>query len=334
MRGLFAGLAVACMSFVVAPACSTKKFVNTRVGEVNDKVATLSGDLEKSQQRINEVDQKAGAAGDTARAAQAAATDAASQAAAAEVQANAIKDALAILRAAQDAQLAQVADELARLRAGTSPPTESSSRPRSGWSPPEAPLPSSPTPESAGESGDSANPVAAMLARFTRPASAAFVAPAILPRDKPTKVILRLSPPSTTPEQLAAALQARLGRPTVSDARVARMASMMTATLQCINPCEKILVNPPELRAVDLSEGTEWQWQVTPTRLTGATLGLKASVSVLIPMGKEQAPYPLLVHETDLQVSVSYAQRAGDMWGWLSSNHGLLTALAARGGSH
>lgn len=52
-------------------ACATKKFVNTRVGEVDGKVTTLSGDLEKNQQRLSEVDQKAGAAGDAAKAADA-----------------------------------------------------------------------------------------------------------------------------------------------------------------------------------------------------------------------------------------------------------------------
>jgi len=56
---------------VTGSACATKKFVNTRVGEVDGKVTTLSGDVEKNQQRINEVDQKAGAAGDAARAADA-----------------------------------------------------------------------------------------------------------------------------------------------------------------------------------------------------------------------------------------------------------------------
>jgi peptidoglycan-associated lipoprotein len=56
---------------VTGSACATKKFVRTSVGEVDSKVTTLSGDVEKNQQRINEVDQKAGAAGDAARAADA-----------------------------------------------------------------------------------------------------------------------------------------------------------------------------------------------------------------------------------------------------------------------
>ncbi len=69
-RALIA-LTVSTLAVTGTSACATKKFVNTRVGEVDGKVTTLSGDLEKNQQRINEVDQKAGAAGDAARAADA-----------------------------------------------------------------------------------------------------------------------------------------------------------------------------------------------------------------------------------------------------------------------
>lgn len=69
-RALIA-LTVSAFAVTGTTACATKKFVNTRVGEVDGKVTTLSGDLEKSQQRINDVDQKAGAAGDAARAADA-----------------------------------------------------------------------------------------------------------------------------------------------------------------------------------------------------------------------------------------------------------------------
>ena len=68
-------LAVPVMAFMLAgsTACATKKFVNTRVGEVNTKVDTLGRSVEETQERtranegrINEVDQKAAAAGMTA----------------------------------------------------------------------------------------------------------------------------------------------------------------------------------------------------------------------------------------------------------------------------
>jgi outer membrane protein OmpA-like peptidoglycan-associated protein len=57
------------LALVGSSACATKKFVNQRVGEVNDKVETLSGSLEETQERtrknearIAEVDQKADSA--------------------------------------------------------------------------------------------------------------------------------------------------------------------------------------------------------------------------------------------------------------------------------
>jgi peptidoglycan-associated lipoprotein len=73
-------------------ACASKGYVNTRVGDVNTKVTTLSGSLEETQARqkqnegrISEVDQKAAAAAAAASSAAGAATaaDAKAEAAAA-----------------------------------------------------------------------------------------------------------------------------------------------------------------------------------------------------------------------------------------------------------
>jgi peptidoglycan-associated lipoprotein len=76
---------VAAMS--VAPACATKGFVRTSVGEVNDKVTTMGTSLEETQERvraaegrITETDAKATAAGETASKANAAASEAANRA--------------------------------------------------------------------------------------------------------------------------------------------------------------------------------------------------------------------------------------------------------------
>lgn len=67
MRRIFLALTVAAIAVTSSTACATKKYVNGQVGEVDGKVTTLSGELERNQQRISEVDQKAGAAGDAAR---------------------------------------------------------------------------------------------------------------------------------------------------------------------------------------------------------------------------------------------------------------------------
>jgi len=75
------------LTVAVAPACATKKFVRTEVGNVNTKVDTLSTSLEETQERtrrnetrIGEVDQKAEAAGRSATEARGAADAAAASA--------------------------------------------------------------------------------------------------------------------------------------------------------------------------------------------------------------------------------------------------------------
>ena len=42
------------LTLAVAPACATKKFVRTEVGQVNDKVTTLSTSLEQTQERVRQ----------------------------------------------------------------------------------------------------------------------------------------------------------------------------------------------------------------------------------------------------------------------------------------
>jgi outer membrane protein OmpA-like peptidoglycan-associated protein len=80
-------VSVLALAVAVAPACASKKFVRTEVGNVNTKVDTLSGSLEetqertrKNEERIGAVDTKAEAAGRSAQEARGAA-DAAAQSA-------------------------------------------------------------------------------------------------------------------------------------------------------------------------------------------------------------------------------------------------------------
>jgi outer membrane protein OmpA-like peptidoglycan-associated protein len=92
-KNLFAA-SILTLSVAVAPACATKKFVRTSVGEVNQKVDTLGSTLEetqertrKNEERIGTVDQKAEAAGRSAADARSAADQAASTANAATMAA-------------------------------------------------------------------------------------------------------------------------------------------------------------------------------------------------------------------------------------------------------
>ncbi len=69
------------LTLAVAPACATKKFVRTEVGQVNEKVGTMGKSLEETQERVRqnegkiaEVDTRAGAAQNTATQAQQAAS--------------------------------------------------------------------------------------------------------------------------------------------------------------------------------------------------------------------------------------------------------------------
>lgn len=85
-KSLFAASMLA-LTVAVAPACATKKFVRTEVGNVNSKVDTLSGTVEETQERtrqneerIGTVDQKAEAAGKSATDARVAADAAAAAA--------------------------------------------------------------------------------------------------------------------------------------------------------------------------------------------------------------------------------------------------------------
>jgi outer membrane protein OmpA-like peptidoglycan-associated protein len=85
-KSLLAGSILA-LTVAVAPACATKKFVRTEVGNVNSKVDTLAGTLEETQERtrrneerIGVVDEKAEAAGRSATSARAAADAAATAA--------------------------------------------------------------------------------------------------------------------------------------------------------------------------------------------------------------------------------------------------------------
>ncbi|MGE5362356.1 MAG: OmpA family protein [Bacteroidales bacterium] len=94
MKKLLLALPIVAIALGGSSACATKKYVKTRVGEVNDKVETVSKSLEETQertrkneaaitetnQRVAQVDQKADAAGKSAADARNAANSAASKA--------------------------------------------------------------------------------------------------------------------------------------------------------------------------------------------------------------------------------------------------------------
>jgi outer membrane protein OmpA-like peptidoglycan-associated protein len=94
MKKLLLALPIVALALGGSSACATKKYVTTRIGEVNDKVETLSKSVEDNQertrkneqaiaetnQRVGQVDQKAEAANKSAADARTAAGSAAARA--------------------------------------------------------------------------------------------------------------------------------------------------------------------------------------------------------------------------------------------------------------
>jgi outer membrane protein OmpA-like peptidoglycan-associated protein len=78
------------VTLAVAPACATKKFVRTEVGQVNDKVTSLGTSLEQTQERVR---QNESAIKDVDARAQSAASDAKNTASSAQNTANSANDA-------------------------------------------------------------------------------------------------------------------------------------------------------------------------------------------------------------------------------------------------
>ena len=97
MRKSLVAASMLAVAVAVAPACASKKFVRGEVGNVNEKVDTLSGSLEETQERtrqnterIGEVDKKAEAAAESAQAAGKSAQDARAAADGALARANVV----------------------------------------------------------------------------------------------------------------------------------------------------------------------------------------------------------------------------------------------------
>jgi peptidoglycan-associated lipoprotein len=100
MKKLVLAVPVLALALGGTTACATKKFVKGQVGEVNDKVESLSKSVEETQERtrsnearIGEVDQKAQAAGQRADAAGKSAEDARAAANAVNVRADSMEKA-------------------------------------------------------------------------------------------------------------------------------------------------------------------------------------------------------------------------------------------------
>jgi outer membrane protein OmpA-like peptidoglycan-associated protein len=100
MKKMLFAVPIVAVALGLSTGCATKKYVNTRTGEVNTKVETLSKSLEENQERtrtnegrIVDVDQKAVAAGQKATAADKSAQEAQATAKAAGLKVDAVDQA-------------------------------------------------------------------------------------------------------------------------------------------------------------------------------------------------------------------------------------------------
>src|SRR5688572_28351833 len=89
-KSLFAA-ALLTLSVAVAPACATKKYVRTEVGNVNSKVDTLAGTVEETQERTRKNEERIGAVDQKAEEAEKSATSARAAADAASAEAKAVE---------------------------------------------------------------------------------------------------------------------------------------------------------------------------------------------------------------------------------------------------
>jgi len=114
-KTLLAGVIIT-LSVAVAPACATKGFVREEVGGVNNKVDTLGGTVEQTQQRVGQAEQRIGqneqrigAVDQKAEAAGKAATDARSAAGTAQSAADKAQAAATAVGGRVDTVAAEVA---------------------------------------------------------------------------------------------------------------------------------------------------------------------------------------------------------------------------------
>ena len=108
------------LTLAVAPACASKKFVRTEVGQVNDKVATMGTSLEETQERVRRNEGKIGEVDSKASAAQNSATQAQQAANAASDTANAVGTRADVIEAANRKILFEVvlSEDQGKFRSG------------------------------------------------------------------------------------------------------------------------------------------------------------------------------------------------------------------------
>jgi hypothetical protein len=89
------------------------------------------------------------------------------------------------------------------------------------------------------------------------PASAAFIAPETIRRLFAGEVILKITPPTTTPADLEQQLRQKFGVPAVGAHGAIRVAERMTANLTRAPACSVVAHDAAD-RAIPVGETAEW----------------------------------------------------------------------------
>lgn len=171
------------------------------------------------------------------------------------------------------------------------------------------------------------DPVAEFVEERMRPGSAAFAVPATVPLGTTVEARLETAPPSVSPAELLAELQALIQPPSIGRAGEAMLAPRMRAKLRCSLDCD---IEPiePEDRAIRFDERSTWRWHLTPK----AAGQLRVLAVLSAPMKIDDAgptEYPIDTFFAEVTVSVPIANRVDGGLKFLNDNWKLLGVLGA-----
>ena len=293
-RRLVAGSLLA-LIVAMGTACSTKKFVRTEVGEVNQKVDTLTGTVE---------DTKTGAP------VRPGVADKPKPQATVEDRLPA--PAPPVFGPDRDRVNSVDLSSTAVLPPRATPSTTARTpRPAAG-----PPLGSPTMDRPSGRGLTTAFDALQEFIKNMRSAAGALrAAPNRVERGQEIDVTLTLSPGQTVE-----GLQKELQSPTANvDARVAKFAPRMSATLVVPEGAASVVGDNADPRAIDPEEGMIWRWRVTPSR--EGELRMTARLTAPVEIDRQQTPYEVRTFDAAVTVVVTPTTKLKDFveahWKWL-----------------
>ena len=176
------------------------------------------------------------------------------------------------------------------------------------------------------------NPVAQFIATKMQPGPAAFVIPSPISRGESVEAMLELGALGINPQEIQRDLKIALDRPTTGESAQIDLAHRIAVRLSTIEPGAAVIApNERVFRAVPFNQSVRWTWSVTPIR--GGDLRFQAVIEAMVNIDNLETPYHVRSFQKVVTVTVSPAQRVGDVSGWIVENwevpSGVVAALAA-----